>query len=218
MGLSWQQGSLGRTPNGAFITTTPMPERMLYAEPLRRRTSVELAGSVVARTDDAVLLFEPGRYPVAYFPTGDVAAGVLEPTDRRTTHPDLGETHWFDVVRGDGEITRRAAWQHVDPPAQAAMLRDTVAFAWRAMDAYDIGGARNAARSYRAPFDAMARIADLVFFEPDKVTVTLDGETLEPAPGRTVVARGPDRNLAVDEIGGVRLLEAAVVAAGDGPA
>ena len=260
MGLSWQQGPLGRTPNGAFLTTTPMPERMLYAEPLRRRMSVELAGSIVARTDDAVLLFEPGRYPVAYFPIGDIAAGVLEPTERRTTHPDLGETHWFDVVRGDGEVTRRAAWRHVDPPGQAARLRDTVAFAWRAMDAfyeedesgfaprwyvpradvaaetlrpvdgqtfcpykgiasyYDIGGARNAAWSYRAPFDAMARIADLVSFEPDKVTVTLDGETLEPAPGQTVVAHGPDRNLAVDEIGGVRLLEAAAVAAGDGPA
>ncbi len=297
MGLSWQQGPLGRNPNGTFLTTTPMPERVPYAEPLRRRMSVELAGGIVARTDDAVLLFEPGRYPVAYFPIGDITAGVLEPADRRTTHPDLGETRWFDV-RGDGEITRRAAWQHVDPPGQAALLRDTVAFAWRAMDAfyeeddrilghaadpyhridirsssrhlvvrdddrvvadthaplvlyesgfaprwyvpradvaggtlhpvdgqtfcpykgiasyYDIGGALNAAWSYRAPFDAMARIADLVSFEPDKVTITVDGERLEPAPGQTVVAHGPDRNLDVDEIGAVQFVETATAAQG----
>ena len=54
----------------------------------------------------------------------------------------------------------------------------------------------------------MARIADLVSFEPDKVTITIDGERLEPAPGQTVSAHGPDRNLSVDEVGGIQLLEA----------
>ena len=53
----------------------------------------------------------------------------------------------------------------------------------------------------------MARIADLVSFEPDKVTIMIDGERLEPVPGQTVVAHGPDRNLTVDEIGGVQLVE-----------
>ena len=62
MGLSWQQGPLGRDPNGTFIAATPMPERVLYMEPLRRRMSVELGGSTIARSDEAVILFEPGRY------------------------------------------------------------------------------------------------------------------------------------------------------------
>ena len=61
MGLSWQQGPLGRDPNGRFLTANPMPERLLFAEPLRRRMSVELGGSIVARSDDAVLLFEPAK-------------------------------------------------------------------------------------------------------------------------------------------------------------
>ncbi|HET8672150.1 MAG TPA: DUF427 domain-containing protein, partial [Thermoleophilaceae bacterium] len=98
--------------------------------------SVELGGGIVARSDDPVLLFEPGRYPVAYFPRADIADGALQETDRRTTHPDLGETSWFDVVGADGQVSRRAAWEHVDPPAQAAALRGTVAFGWRAMDAF----------------------------------------------------------------------------------
>src|SRR5919109_268548 len=98
MGLSWQQGPLGRNPSGRFVTATPMPERVLYLEPLRRTMSVELGAVIVARSDDVVLLFEPARYPVAYFPLRDIAEGALHPTDRRTTHPDLGETQWFDVL------------------------------------------------------------------------------------------------------------------------
>src|SRR5262249_41143535 len=72
---------------------------------------------------------------------------------------------------------------------------------------YDIGEARNAAWSYRSPFEEMDRIADLVSFQPDKVTITIDGEKLEPAPGQNVLPHGPDRNLGVDEIGGIQLPE-----------
>jgi uncharacterized protein (DUF427 family) len=273
-----------------------MPERVLYVEPLRRRMSVELGGSTIARSDDALLLFEPARYPVAYFPLGDIAAGVLQPTHHESMYADLGKTKWLDVVGGGGRVAQRGAWQHMDPPPQAAALRDAVAFAWRAMDAfyeederivghaadpyhridirrssrhlvvrkddqviadtqaplvlyesgfaprwyvprpdvvaealhpvegqtfcpykglasyYDIGEARNAAWSYRAPFEEMARIADLVSFEPDKVTITIDGEKLEPVPGQTVLPHGPDRNLSVDEIGGIQLVEHATSA------
>ena len=298
MGLSWQQGPLGRDPNGAFVTASPMPERVLYVEPLRRRMSVELGGSVIARSDGAVILFEPARYPVAYFPVGDIHHDALQPSDHESTHQDLGATKWFDVVGGDGEITRRGAWRHVDPPAQAGALRDTVAFAWRMMDAfyeederilghaadpyhridirrssrhlvvrdgerdiadthgplvlyesgfaprwyvpradiaadalepveartfcpykgiatyYNVGDARNAAWSYRAPLKEMERITELVSFYPEKVAITIDGEKLEPVPGQTVVPHGPDRNLSVDEIGGIQLVvDAAVIEA-----
>jgi uncharacterized protein (DUF427 family) len=66
---------------------------------------------------------------------------------------------------------------------------------------YDIGDAKQAAWSYRAPFDDMAAIGDLISFEPDKVEVTLDGERLEPEPGQSVTSHGIDRNLSVDEAG-----------------
>jgi uncharacterized protein (DUF427 family) len=77
MGLSWQQGPLGRDANGQFLVPG-MPERGLYAEPLRRRLRAELGGRTVVQSDDAVLLFEPGRYPVAYFSRADFyEAGAL---------------------------------------------------------------------------------------------------------------------------------------------
>jgi hypothetical protein len=56
MGLSWQQGPLGRNPNGQFLVPA-MPERVLYAEPLRRRLRAELGDRTVVQSDDAVLLF-----------------------------------------------------------------------------------------------------------------------------------------------------------------
>jgi uncharacterized protein (DUF427 family) len=283
MGLSWQQGPLGRNPIGRFLVPG-IPERVLYAEPLRRRLRAELGGRTVARSDNAVLLFEPGRYPVAYFPIGDFAPGALRPTDHRSTHPELGETAWFEVAGGTRDAAR-GAWQHVALPHHAAMLEGMVALAWRAMDGfyeeddrilghaadpyhridirhtsrhlvvragdrvvadtasalvlyesgfaprwyvarddivvdaltlndvqtfcpykgiasyYDIEGVRNAAWSYRAPFDDMPMIGELVSFEPDRVEVTLDGQRLELEPGQTVVAHGIDRNLDIGEAG-----------------
>ena len=134
MGLSWQQGPLGRNPNGQFLLPT-MPERVLYAEPLRRRLRAELGGSTVVQSDDAVLLFEPGRYPVAYFPLSDFADGALRPTEHRSGHPDLGETAWFEVVGGTRHAAR-GAWQHIALPDHAAILEGKVALAWRAMDGF----------------------------------------------------------------------------------
>jgi uncharacterized protein (DUF427 family) len=134
MGLSWQQGPLGRNPNGQFLVPD-MPQRVLYAEPLRRRMRAELGGRTVVESDDAVVLFEPGRYPVAYFPIGDFAEGALRPIDHRSEHPDLGETAWFEVA-GGARGAARGAWQHVALPEHAAILRDKVALAWRAMDGF----------------------------------------------------------------------------------
>ena len=119
MGLSWQQGPLGRNPNGQF-PVPGIPQRVLYAEPLRRRMRAEFGGRTVVRSDDAVLLFEPGRYPVAYFPIADFADAALRPTDHRSTHPDLGDTAWFEVV-GDTRSADRGAWQHVALPDHAAV-------------------------------------------------------------------------------------------------
>jgi uncharacterized protein (DUF427 family) len=82
-----------------------------------------------------VLLHEPGRYPVAYFPRGDVRSGVLTAEDRVTQHGDLGETRWFSVGV-DGREANHAAWEYTGLPAHAAVLGDRVAFAWRAMDAF----------------------------------------------------------------------------------
>jgi uncharacterized protein (DUF427 family) len=133
------------TPSPARVATSgcrrgpnpspePLPERLLFAERLRRRLRVKLAGEWIADSEDVLLFHEPGRYPVAYFPLGDVRPGVLVSENRTTQHRDFGDTDWFTVNVGDRRVVH-AAWRYAGLPDYAGELRDRVAFAWRAMDA-----------------------------------------------------------------------------------
>jgi uncharacterized protein (DUF427 family) len=134
MGLSWQQGPLSEHAVGRFLVPNPLPERLLYAEPLRRRMRVRFGGAWIADSEDVVLLHEPGRYPVAYFPLSDIVPGVLQPGEHTTSHRDLGPTFWYTVQAG-AQSEPRAAWEHIGLPAYADELKGRIAFAWRAMDA-----------------------------------------------------------------------------------
>jgi uncharacterized protein (DUF427 family) len=136
MGLAWQQGPLAAGSVGHFLTPLPVPEHMLFAEPLRRRMRVQFGEQWIADSEDVLLLHEPGRYPVAYFPLGDIQPGVLDPLDRVTQHGDLGDMRWFTVRLGE-RASRNAAWEHTALPEYASsVLAGRVAFAWRAMDAF----------------------------------------------------------------------------------
>jgi uncharacterized protein (DUF427 family) len=283
MGLSWQQGPLGGAPIGHFLTPEPLPERLLYAEPLRRRMRVKFAGEWIADSERVILLHEPGHYPVAFFPREDVLPDVLVREERVTQHKDFGETSWFTVAVGDRQ-SARSAWQYSDLPDHATDLRGHVAFAWRAMDGfyeederivghaadpyhrndirqssrhlivkdgdrvvadttrpvvlyesgfaprwyvpradidptaltpvdgqtfcpykglasyYDIGEQHGAAWYYPEAWPEVARVRDLVSFEPDKVDVYLDGRKVSLEPGQSVISHGIDRGLDPDEI------------------
>src|SRR5215831_8913069 len=280
MGLSWQQGPLSPGAIGRFLVAELLPKRLLYAEPLRRRMRVRFGGVWIADSEDVILLFEPGRYPVAYFPKSDVSADALERTEYTTQHHELGLTAWY-IVRAGEQSAPRGAWQHVNLPDYASELQERVAFAWPAMDAfyeederivghaadsyhridirqssrnlvvrhrgriiadtkqprvlyesgfaprwyvlradidesalnpvehqtfcpykglcsyYDIGDARLAAWSYRNAYTQVARISDLVSFEPDIISVQLDGAQLHLEDGQSVIPHGPDRDLEV---------------------
>ena len=135
MGLSWQQGPLAPGAIGHFLVPEPLPERLLFAEPLRRRMRVRFGGAWIADGEDVVLLHEPGRYPVAYFPLAAISDSALKPSERTTHHRDLGPTSWYTVQTG-AHSTPRAAWQHTELPGYASDLKGRVAFAWRAMDAF----------------------------------------------------------------------------------
>jgi uncharacterized protein (DUF427 family) len=241
---------------------------------------VRFGGTWIADSEDVLLLFEPGHYPMAYFRETDVSLGTLQRTDHTTRHPDLGLTSWYTVRAGD-KSAARGAWQHTELPICAHELQGRVAFAWQAMDAfyeederivghaadsyhridirprhlvvrhhdstiadttrpvvlyesgfaprwyvpradidesalapverqtfcpykglcsyYDVGDARLAAWSYPDAYPEVGRISNLVSFEPDIISVHLDGTQLHLEPGQTVIPHGPDRNLTVDE-------------------
>jgi len=241
---------------------------------------VRFGGIWIADTEDVVLLFEPGHYPIAYFKETDLAPDTLETSGHTTPHPDLGPTSWY-VVRAGDRRAARGAWKHTCLPAYARELEGRVAFAWPAMDGffeeeerilghaadsyhridirqssrhllvryrdrivaetkrplalyesgfaprwyipradideaaltpvehrtfcpykglcsyYNIGDARLAAWSYPEAYSEVGRIHNLVSFEPDVVSVQLDGVPLHLASGQTVIPHGPDRDLGV---------------------
>jgi uncharacterized protein (DUF427 family) len=243
---------------------------------------VRFGGAWIADSEQALVLFEPGRYPVAYFPESDISPDALQRTAHTTQHPDLGLTSWYTVRAGDHSAAR-GAWQHIELPGYARELQARVAFAWRAMDEfyeedervlghaadsyhridirqtsrrlvvhhgdrivadtqrplvlyesgfaprwyvaradidesaltavddqtfcpykglcsyYNIGDARQAAWSYRQPYPGVGRISDFVSFEPDLVSVQIDGMQIHLEQGQTVIPHGPDRNLTVAE-------------------
>jgi uncharacterized protein (DUF427 family) len=89
---------------------------------------VRFRGAWIADSENVILLFEPDRYPVAYFPESDIGQGVLHLTEHITQHRDLGPTSWY-AVRAGAHKAERAAWQHIDLPVYADMLKGRVAFA-----------------------------------------------------------------------------------------
>jgi uncharacterized protein (DUF427 family) len=282
VGLSWQQGPLSTGAIGRFLVPESLPKRLFYIEPLRRRMRVRFGRAWIADSERVLLLFEPGRYPVAYFPESDISSEALERTDHTVQHPDLGLTSWYAVRAGE-QIASRGAWQHTALPAHASELEGRVAFAWQAMDAfyeederilghaadsyhridirqssrnlmvrhrdrvvadtkrplvlyesgfaprwyvpradvdessltpvdhqtfcpykglcsyYDISDAHLAAWSYPEAYPEVGRVSGFVSFEPDIVSVQIDGARLHLEPGQTVIPHGPDRELTVAE-------------------
>lgn len=64
---------------------------------------------------------------------------------------------------------------------------------------YDVGDGRLGAWSYREAFPEVSRISGLASFEPDIVSVQLDGSQLSREPGQAVIPHDPDRELTVAE-------------------
>ena len=55
MGLSWQQGPLAPGAIGRFLVPEPLPERLLYIEPLRRRMRVRFGGAWIADSENVTI-------------------------------------------------------------------------------------------------------------------------------------------------------------------
>ena len=111
MGLCSQQGPLS---SGALAGSS-CPNRCpsdLYAERLRQRMPCASAETGFADSENVLVLFETGRYPVAYFPETDISPDSLQ----RTRHEEVGLTSWYTVRAGEHSVPR-GAWQHIDLPA-----------------------------------------------------------------------------------------------------
>lgn len=90
------------------------------------RVRVLFEGHEVADSARALLLSEPGRDPVYYFPRDDVQMSVLRRNDHGTSS-DKGQAHWFTIMR-DARIVEDVAWSYETATGETELIADYIAF------------------------------------------------------------------------------------------
>jgi len=110
----------------------PDPRHVL--EPSPRWVRVRFAGQFVADSRRVLLLREPGREPVYYFPREEVRAECLVPAEHSAPGAGTGSLCW--TVQVGDRTAEDAAGGYREPPADRPALRGHVTFEWGKMDAW----------------------------------------------------------------------------------
>ncbi|MCO4318409.1 DUF427 domain-containing protein [Phyllobacterium sp. 21LDTY02-6] len=99
------------------ITIRPYPESV----------TVRFRDVVIASSDKALELREPGHDPVLYIPFDDIYFTHLEKTSTETKCPWKGTaTYWR--INGQGESADDAMWAYEEPKAEVAQIAGHGAF------------------------------------------------------------------------------------------
>jgi len=105
----------------------------VWIEPSPRWVRTYLGGVAVADSRRVLLVFEPQRLPVYWFPAADVRMDLLRPSAE--VHSARSPIVRYDVEVGD-RVAPRAAWSLRAPDPERAELADHLAFVWDRMDAW----------------------------------------------------------------------------------
>ncbi|MDT0277944.1 DUF427 domain-containing protein [Blastococcus goldschmidtiae] len=139
MSLTLGTGPLARPSTGQLNADlwSVAPPHALYLHPVGERIRGVLGGRTVVDTTGAVLLHETGLLPRWYLPETDVAPGLLQPSDTRTTCPFKGEARYWHLDV-DGSRVDDAAWSYPDPVAGCPPLAGLVSFYLERLDTWYI--------------------------------------------------------------------------------
>lgn len=109
----------------------PRPPRV---EPSARRLRIEAGGASIVDTTAAQRVLETSHPPVYYVSPEAIAAGVLQPNERRTFCEFKGVAHYWDVVV-EGTRISAAAWSYPEPSPGYEAIKNHLAFYPSKMDA-----------------------------------------------------------------------------------
>ncbi|MEM1246571.1 MAG: DUF427 domain-containing protein [Acidobacteriota bacterium] len=85
--------------------------------------------TVVARSDEAVKLFEASYPPVIYFPAADrVETHFASEADHSTYCPFKGHASYWNLIGTDGTDGKRSVWSYEEPYDECEGIRGYVAF------------------------------------------------------------------------------------------
>ncbi len=100
------------------------PEHTITVEPLGKHVTVKSNGTVIASSDNALLLKEHVYPPVVYVPFADIDFGKLSATDTSTYCPFKGDASYWSVKDG----AKDAMWAYQRPYDEMTDIADHGAF------------------------------------------------------------------------------------------
>lgn len=88
---------------------------------------VRAGGAILGESTSALELTEGSYPPVIYFPRGDIAMAMLEPSDKVTTCPHKGQASYYSIAT-KSTVLKDVAWSYEDPKEDVARIKDHLAF------------------------------------------------------------------------------------------
>lgn len=104
---------------------------------VEKEVEVVRHGTIIARTKNALLLYEKGHNPVYYIPFKDVPGEYLEATSTKTTCSYKGVASYYNLRIGD-ETSKDAVWQYAESRDEFKAISDYVAFYPNAIDQINV--------------------------------------------------------------------------------
>jgi uncharacterized protein (DUF427 family) len=103
------------------------PDHKVDEKHVPQHVKVEVAGQIVAESDDVILVDEDGNPPRYYFPRSDVRMDRLEASETTTQCPFKGTAHYFTLKVGKRKLDD-AVWTYEEPFDEHRALKDRLAF------------------------------------------------------------------------------------------
>ena len=108
-------------------------------ESAQRLVEIVLAGGLICRTTDVVLVLETSHPPTWYLPVRSFTPGVLRPTDLTSVCEFKGVAEYFDLVAGR-VMAARSGWGYPEPLPGYEALAGRVAVYASVMDEVLVDG------------------------------------------------------------------------------
>ena len=111
----------GQNPSPGFRTR---PEHTITVAPFGKHVTVRSNGSVIASSDNALVLQEHKYAPIFYIPFADIDFSKLAATDSSTHCPFKGDASYWSVKDG----AKDAMWAYKHPYDEMLEIKDHGAF------------------------------------------------------------------------------------------
>jgi len=117
------------------VIPTSYERSTVQVEPSPRWVRAFFGGQPIADSKRVLLVFEPRRLPVYYFPMQDVRMDFLKPTEYSSgAGEESPRVRW--MLSSNGRTVENIGWSYRNPDPAHEPLRDHIAFYWDKLDAW----------------------------------------------------------------------------------